>query len=70
MVAEADLCYQAGLGGPTVNVQNKLSGQEAGTGGHRKLDTEPVLPRFPPLLALQISVETLQLNEGKSVLLL
>lgn len=73
VLAEADQCYQAGVSGPTMNVQKKLSCQEAETEGQRDLpdlNTEPVLLWFPSLLALEINVETLPFNEGKVVLLL
>lgn len=72
MLAEVDRCYQAGISGPTMNAQKKLSCWEAGAEGHRDvpdLNTEPVLPWFLSLLALQISVGTLPFNEGKIVLL-
>lgn len=66
--AEVDQCYQAGVHGTHGECP-----EEGGTEGHwdlPDLNTDPVLPWFPSLLARQISVETLPFNEGKSVLLL
>lgn len=54
--AEVDRCYQAGVSGPTMNAQKKLSCQEAGAEGQGDfpdLNTEPILPWFPSLLGNQ-----------------
>lgn len=70
VLPEVDQYYQAGISAPMMNAQKKLFRWDTGNEGHQdipNLNIKPALPWFPPVLALQISVETLPLNEGEMV---